>query len=86
MINDNIAISETGFIFHPETGESFSVNEQGREIFHLLKENKSYQEIRDFMLGRYDVDEATFEKDYQDFINLLENYQIATSHHGQTED
>lgn len=83
LIKDNVAISETGFIFHPETGESFSVNVQGREIFHLMKEGKKFGQIRDFMLNKYDVNESIFEKDFQDFIHLLEKYQILKDDEGE---
>ena len=41
QINKNIAISDSGFVFNPSTGDSFSTNQVGLEIIRLLKENKS---------------------------------------------
>jgi hypothetical protein len=76
-IKKNIAISESGFIFNPTTGDSFSTNPIGFEIIHLLKEEKSKEEIKESILNRYAVDESTFEKDFYDFSNLLQNSQIA---------
>jgi len=70
-INENIAINETGFIFNPLNGESFSVNPLGAEIIKYLKEGKDYNEIQDIVIKNYNVDENTFEKDYHDFINIL---------------
>jgi len=75
-IKNNIAISESGFIFHPGTGESFMVNPSGHEILNLLKEEKSYEEIKDYFLLRYYVSESMLEKDFQDFTGLLETYQM----------
>jgi len=77
IIKNNIAISESGFIFHPNTGESFSLNPMGVDIFKMIYDKKSYEEIRDQILSIYDVEESIFEKDYQDFTSLLSQYQIA---------
>ncbi len=76
-IKKNIAISESGFIFNPTTGDSFSTNPIGFEIINLLKEEKSKDEIRAFVLDRYFIDESTFEKDFYDFSTLLQSSQIA---------
>ncbi len=70
-INKNIAISDMGFVFNPVNGESYSVNPIGVEIINLLKEDKSYEEIKATILNNYSTDETTFEKDYFDFTNLL---------------
>lgn len=78
-LKKNIATSETGFIFNPSTGDSFSCNPIGSEIILMMKENKSLPEIKKEILGRYDVESSQFEKDYDDLIaqlrdnNLLEN-------------
>jgi hypothetical protein len=70
-IKRNIALSESGFVFNPASGDSFSTNPVGLEIIKMLKENISKEEIKNFILTNYQTDEATFEKDYYDFVNLL---------------
>ena len=75
-VKSNIAVSETGFIFHPETGESFSVNPMGQEILNMLRENRSFDDIRDHLLDQYITDEDTVERDFHDFISQLEQFQI----------
>ncbi len=75
-INENIAINETGLLFNPVSGESYSVNPIGSEIIKLLKEGKVYSEIKDFVITRYNIDENTFEKDYNDFINILKQNNL----------
>lgn len=67
----NIALSDTGFVFNPSTGDSFSTNPIGTEIIKLLKENKSKEDIKKAILNNYLTDEATFEKDFYDFENML---------------
>lgn len=76
-IKKNIAISESGFIFNPTTGDSFSTNPIGFEIINLLKEEKSKEDIKAFVLQKYFIDESTFEKDFYDFSTLLQSSQIA---------
>lgn len=71
-IKKEIAISDSGFVFNPSSGESFTANSIGIEMFHYIKEGKSYDEIRELVLDKYDTNEAAFEKDYQDFTAILE--------------
>jgi hypothetical protein len=76
-IKKNVAISESGFIFNPTTGDSFSTNPIGLEIIRMLKDDKSKDDIRKSILGKYITDESTFEKDYYDFVNMLQSNQVA---------
>jgi hypothetical protein len=80
-INKNIAVSESGFIFNPTTGESFSANPIGKEILHLMNENKTFEEIKAILSEQYDLDAVTFEKDYNDFVKMLE-YNSLTEDNG----
>lgn len=79
-INKNIAISDSGFIFNPSTGDSFSVNQVGQDIIRLLKENKSKEEVITEISGMYHVDPATIEKDLADFALMLNNFQLTVNH------
>ncbi len=76
-IKDNIAISESGLVFNPDTGESFSINPVGQTILSLMIDGKDYESIKGEIMSHYHVDDDTFEKDYQDFTRLLLQYQIA---------
>lgn len=75
-LKKNIATSEEGFIFNPGTGDSFSTNEIGVKIIALLKENKTTSEIIETICGNYDVDQALFEKDLDDFLSQLKEFTI----------
>lgn len=76
-IKKNIAISDSGFIFNPSTGDSFSVNPIGLEIIKQLKEEKSGDEIKKHILKTYAIDEATVEKDFYDFLKMLEANKLS---------
>ncbi len=75
-IKKNIALSDSGFIFNPSTGESFSVNPIGAEILTMLKEGKAKDDIKKSILEKYQTDDATFERDFYDFVNILNHYLL----------
>ena len=75
-IKRNIAISDSGFVFNPSTGDSFSTNPIGLEIIRMLKEEKSSEEIKRHVLSSYMTDETTFEKDFYDFLSMLSKIQL----------
>lgn len=75
-LNKNLAISETGFIYHPVTGEAFKVNDTGKEILQMMQEELSEIEIKERFVNEYEVDEVTFERYLVDFIGMLKQYQI----------
>lgn len=75
-IKKNIALNDSGFIFDPSTGDSFNTNPVGLEIVQMLKQGKNQKEIGAFFLKEYAVDEATFEKDFYDFVNMLSKLKL----------
>jgi len=76
-IRRNIAISDSGFIFNPDTGESFSTNSIAVELFNMLKEEKTFDKISEEIMKNYHVESATFEKDFHDFISILDQYNLS---------
>jgi hypothetical protein len=75
-IKKNIAVSASGLIFNPDTGESFTVNPMGAKIINELKEGKSQDEIVKETIASYFVEKNMFEKDFEDFLGLLRNYSL----------
>lgn len=75
-IKRNIAISDSGFVFNPLTGDSFSANPIGSEIIKMMKDNKTDLEIKNHIFEKYQTDYSTIEKDYYDFVNLLINFKL----------
>jgi PqqD family protein of HPr-rel-A system len=79
-LKKKIAVSETGFIFDPTTGDSFSLNPSAAEILNLLKEGKNEKEIKKEIMASYDVDESTFERSFLDFMAMLRLYNMIEDH------
>ncbi len=75
-IKKNVAISESGFVFDAGSGDSYSLNETGKEILSMLKEDKKKDEIKKYITNKYDVEESTFENNFFDFVNILNNFNL----------
>lgn len=75
-LKSNVAVSDSGFVFNPSTGDSFSVNPVGQEIINLIKDGKSEKQIIQQINTEYFIDEGTVEKDLYDFKKLLTTYKL----------
>ena len=75
-LKKNIAVSESGFVFDPSSGESFTLNQVGTDILDQLKQENDFEEVKQGILEKYDVDSITFEKYYYDFLNSLRRYKL----------
>ena len=84
-LKKNIAISETGFVFDPNTGDSFSLNRIGLEIVEKLRQDKRDQEIINELLEKYEIDEASLDKYYFDFVSTLQYFQLIDETTGHRE-
>ena len=78
-IKSNIAVSDSGFIFDPTSGDSFTLNEVGRTIFNGIREGLTADEIFHKLSAEFELEKATFDRYFLDFtitlkqFNLLEN-------------
>lgn len=75
-IKKSLAISETGFVFDPSTGDSYTLNQTALEIIQLLKEDHSPEQITEIITQKYDVDESAFERYFYDFTAMLKQMQL----------
>jgi len=75
----SLAISDSGFIFDPVSGHSYTTNQVGMEIIRFLKDDKDIPEIIECIIDKYDVDRDEFEKDLLDFTQNLKNYYLVNS-------
>lgn len=75
-LKENIALSESGFLFDPDSGESFSVNSTGKEILKLISSGKAIAEIEEVVLLEYEVDQKTFNRYMDDFAHTLRRFNL----------
>jgi hypothetical protein len=71
LIKGNIAISDNGFVFNPSTGDSFTLNNTGKEVLFMIKEGKNANQISDILTEKYDIDKTIIERYLSDFMNDL---------------
>lgn len=75
-LKKNIALSESGFIFDPSTGDSFSVNGTGLKILEYLKSGLAESDIVNAMVENFDADIQLIREDLDDFINHLKHLKM----------
>jgi len=75
-LKKNIALSESGFIFDPSTGDSFSVNGTGLKILEYLKTGFTESEIVSALVENFDADIQLIREDLDDFINHLKQLKM----------
>ena len=76
IINKKIAVSETGFVFNPTTGDSYSMNPIASEILEMLKKDMSEEDIKKSLFDKYDVSKSVLNKSYDEFIDTLKKLNI----------
>lgn len=67
----NLAISDTGFIFDPFSGKTFTINEVGMVILHSLKNGEGMSSIQSKILDEFDISNDQLERDISDFLIQL---------------
>jgi hypothetical protein len=85
-LKKNIALSDSGFVFDPSSGNSFTTNPIGLEIIRLIKQGKSQKDIAAHVLKTYAVDEVSFEKDYYDFVIMLGKLKLTEEGNAKEKD
>ena len=70
-LKKNIAISESGYLFNPSTGDSYSVNQMAFKIMEFLKEEISTKDMREKIMEEYEVGDLQLSEDLDDFIGHL---------------
>ena len=76
IVPQNVDISDSGFLFQPATGESYTLNEIGKLIFKMLQSNSSGEQIIEKVCEEYDAEAKSVERDLEDFITQLKHYSL----------
>jgi Coenzyme PQQ synthesis protein D (PqqD) len=75
----DLALSETGFVFDPYSGATFTVNPTGLCILHGLREGLSRDEIRARMQEQFYVRGEELDRDISDFVQLLRQHELVAN-------
>ena len=69
-----LVLSESGFVFDPVTGCSFSTNPTGLLIFHLIQQTQDVQQIVQRLQNEFKIDTYVVERDVIEFVGLLRKF------------
>lgn len=73
----DLALSETGFVFDPYTGATFSANAAGLAILHQLKAGASRADIVSHLEREFEIHAgADLQRDLDEFLHLLEQNDL----------
>lgn len=66
-----LAVNEEGFVFDPQTGESFTVNPSARLIIKALAAGREQSRIADELEQHFAIRHSEAQSDVRDFIEQL---------------
>jgi PqqD family protein of HPr-rel-A system len=66
----SLAVSDTGFVFDPRTGHTYSVNQTGLAVLRGLKDGHSLQQIHEELSSGFEQ-AAGVDEHVRQFVQLL---------------
>lgn len=72
----DIAISETGFVFDPSTGNTYRLNRTGIVIFRMLQNGNALNAIAEELAEEFEVDKDSTVEDIKEFIAYLKSMRF----------
>ncbi|MFY9260350.1 MAG: PqqD family protein [Gallionella sp.] len=66
-----LALSDSGFVFDPVTGNSFTVNTSGLSILRLLQKTEDWRDIINTLQEEFEVSYSVAERDVLEFATAL---------------
>ncbi|MDO9214405.1 MAG: PqqD family protein [Methylococcales bacterium] len=74
LATKRLALSESGFVFDPVSGQSFSVNDTGLVILRLAQHQDDIEQLTEQLLEQFDASSVEIKRDVQDFIHRLQGF------------
>ena len=75
-LKPSVVINDSGFVFNPETGDSFVLNSVGLEIVYLMKGGGDMDTLNKHLIKKFDVKSSLLNKDLEDFFWILRNHKL----------
>ena len=72
----DLAVSDSGFVFDPYTGNTFSANGSGRVILEGLRKGLARDGIVELLRERFQVAQEDLQRDLDDFVGILRREEI----------
>lgn len=75
-LKKNVNVSDNGFVFDANSGDTFTLNETGVFILKLLQEHRSEPQIVELLSSEFEVDALTAERNTMDFVAMLKKNNL----------
>lgn len=72
----DLAVSDTGFVFDPYTGATFSANDSALTLLQGLKAGEDRAQLRARLEEAYEVVERDLVRDVDEFIETLRRFGL----------
>jgi hypothetical protein len=69
-----LAVNDSGFVFDPVSGKSFSTNDTGRAILRIACTERDPRIIAKLLTEQFDVNLAACEREVLEFISVLRRF------------
>jgi hypothetical protein len=66
-----LAINESGFVFDPVSGRSFTVNQSGFALIHLMRRDENIDSLIEQLTNDWNIDAKQAERDLLEFAAEL---------------
>jgi ribulose-5-phosphate 4-epimerase/fuculose-1-phosphate aldolase len=75
----NLAVSETGFVFDPSTGATFTVNPTGLVVLRALRDGATVARIVELLEAGFADASRTARDEVLDFVQLLRGHGLLSA-------
>lgn len=69
-----LALSDSGFVFDPGTGKSYTVNETGFWLIKQLQQDSSLDVLQTQIAREFDGEEKTIERNLMEFLEQIRRH------------
>ena len=69
-----LALNDSGFVFDPMSGQSFTVNPCGLELLKLMQKQTDVELINHQIMREFDISAEALERDFLEFSEQLRRY------------
>ncbi len=69
-----LALSDSGFVFDPVTGKSYTVNETGFWLIKQLQQDSSLDVLKTQIVREFDGEEKTIERHVMEFLEQIRRH------------
>ena len=72
----DLAVSDSGFVFDPYTGATFTLNASGLAILRGLQQRLDRKQLSELLHQRFEITNEDLHRDVDEFVQLLRRNEL----------